>query len=267
MNFTKIKKVLSAGVAAVMCVTMAFSVPAAAKTDNTAYNNAKALSSAKYSSANIKLAEKYAAKKATKTVTFSKSKTKKYYESQAKALEAKNPQFSIDLINSDTIISMAMKNKKLKVVMYMKEGKEELGLGMYFDKKNMTIISPIKKMKITVPIPEDTDYDSLIDESFGNLDNDAYMAEDLGIADNAKGKYFKFTSNDKTYYYEEFDSDKGTIGFLFNSSGKPIVMNNDGTFLSMNYSTKVDDSAVTVPKSYKEAGEDDMEDFFGNVQL
>lgn len=266
MNFKKLKKVLSAGVAAVMCVTMALSVPAAAA--STAYNNTKALSDAKYSSTTIKLLDKYKEKKATKTVSFSKSKTKKYYEAQAEKLDTKNPQYRMDLINKNSIVSIAMKSKKIKILMYMKDSSNELGLGMYIDKKNMTMLSPIKKMKVTVPLPDDTDYDALLEDSMASLDNDVYMYEDLGISDNAKGKYFKFTYDDKTYYYEEFETNKGTVGFLFNSKGNPIGITDGDNSYCLSYSYKVDDASVTVPKGYKEASEKDMtDDFFGNISL
>lgn len=267
MNFSKIKKVVSAGVAAVMCVTMALSVPASAKTDNTAYKNAKALTNAAYNSKYIKWAEKYSAKKSSKTVTFSKSKTKKFYEDQAKKISAKKPQYSMDLINSDAVVSVAVKNDKLKVVMYMKEGKDEMSLAMYIDKKNMTMLSPSKKKKLTVPLPDGTDVNALMEDSLGSFDNDVYMSEDLGIADNAKGKYVKFTSDDKTYYYEEFETNNGKVGFLFNSKGKPLAITTGEITLCLKFSYTVADSEVTVPKGYTEASDNDLEDFFGSFSF
>lgn len=266
MNFTKIKKAVSAGIAAVMCVTMALSVPAAAAT-NTAYKNAKALTNATYNSNYIKWVEKYSAKKSSKTISFSKSKTKKFYEDQAKKISAKKPQYSMDLINSDAVVSVAVKTDKMKVVMYMKEGKEELSLAMYVDKKNMTMLSPAKKKKLTVPLPDGTDVNALIEDSLSSFDNDVYMSEDLGIADNAKGKYVKFTNDNKTYYYEEFETNNGKVGFLFNSKGKPLAITTGDVSLCLKFSYTVADSEVTVPKGYTEAGEDDLEDFFGNFSF
>lgn len=266
MNFTKIKRVVSAGVAAVMCVTMALSAPASAAT-NTAYKNSKALTNATYNSKYIKWVDKYSSQKSSKTITFSKSKTKKFYEDQAKKISAKKPQYSMDLINSDAVVSVAVKNDKIKAVMYMKDGKEELGLAMYIDKKNMTMLSPAKKKKLTIPVPDGTDIDALMEESLGSFDNDVYMSEDLGIADNAKGKYVKFTSDDKTYYYEEFKTNDGKVGFLFNSKGKPIAITTGDISFCLKFSYTVADSDVTVPKGYKEAGENDLEDFFGNFSF
>lgn len=266
MNFTKIKKAVSAGIAAVMCVTMALSVPAAAAT-NTAYKNSKALTNATYNSKYIKWVDKYSSQKSSKTISFSKSKTKKFYEDQVKKISPKKPQYSMDLINSDAVVSVAVKTDKMKIVMYMKEGKDEVSLAMYVDKKNMTMLSPAKKKKLTIPLPDGTDVNSLMEESLGSFDNDVYMSEDLGIADNAKGKYVKFTSDNKTYYYEEFKTKNGKVGFLFNSKGKPLAITTGDVSLCLNFSYTVADSAVTVPKGYTEASEDDLEDFFGNISF
>lgn len=266
MIFSKLKKFFSAGVAAVMCVTMALSAPASAAT-NTAYKNAKALTNASYNSKYIKWVDKYSSQKSSKTISFSKSKTKKFYEDQAKKISVKKPQYSMDLINSDAVVSVAVKNSKMKVVMYMKDGKDEMSLALYVDKKNMTMLSPAKKKKLTIPLPEGTDVDSLLEESLGSFDNAVYMSENLGIADNAKGKYVKFTSDNKTYYYEEFKTNDGKVGFLFDSKGKPLAITSGDISLCLKLSYTVADSAVTVPKDYKEAGEDDLEDFFGNFSF
>lgn len=245
----KLKKALPAIVSALLCVTMALGITASAAS---VWSETKALTTAKYNSNYIKWVEKYSAKSTKNTVTFSKSRTKKFYEKQVDALDAKNPQFAVSMITSDQIVHVAFKNRKLKAVIYT----EKEGMAIYMDSKNMTILSVADKQKVTAPIPADVDYDDLVDEmleSYAGFDNDSYFAEDLGISDNTKGKIFKFTSGENTYYYEEFKTDNaGTIGFLFDAKGNPLAMNADGEAVCFQIKYTVKDSEFTVPKGYKE---------------
>lgn len=263
MNFTKIKRVLSAGVAAVMCVTMALSVPVSAKTDNTMYNNAKALTSAKYNSNYVKMVEKYSAKSTKNTVTFSKSRTKKFYENFAKKKNAKNPQFVENIISKDIIISSAMKGNNVKMVVYVRVEGMEMGLATYVDGKNATTLAPATKKKYVEPFTSDAS----VEDAIKQFDVDAFMSDNVGIADNAKGKYFKFTSSEKTYYYEEFETDNGTRGYLFNSNGNLLAIKSGNDeigdlILCYSISYKVDNSEFTIPKGYtKTKNELELEDF------
>lgn len=252
MKFVKFKKALLSVVSAMLCIAMVLSVPASAAEKKSVWSETKALTSAKYSSNYIKWAEKYSAKKTENTVSFGKSRTKKFYESQLKAFNNKDPQFAVHLLDKENIVSVAFKGKKTKMVVYT-EGE---GVAIYIDPKNMTLLSVSDKQKITMPMTEDIGYDDMIDEMMGaflTFDNDSYMTDTLGVTDKTKGKSFKFTSNEKTYYYEEFEgSEAGKFGFLFNSSGKPLAVVADDMVMCFSVSFSVKDSEFNIPKGYTE---------------
>lgn len=250
----KLRKTLLSAVSAVLCMAMFLGISAFAAEKRNLWKETKALTSAKYYSDYIKLVQKYSAKEAKNTVSFGKSLTKKFYESQLDEMDSENPTFLLNLISKDEIASVALKDGKMKVVMYT----DGQGIGMYLTKKQMVMLSVNEKQKVTVPVSGD-DYDATLDsmsDSIANFDNDEYMEEDLGVTDKTKGKYFKFKSGDKIYYYEEFEGDvQGTFGFLFNSKGKPIAEYAQGEAYCLNYSSKVDDSEFKIPSGYKEAAE------------
>lgn len=245
----KLKKAFPAIVSALLCVTMALGITASAAS---VWSETKALTTAKYNSNYIKWVEKYSEKETKNTVSFGKSRTKKFYEKQLEAFNDKDPQFAVNMITKDEIVSVAYKGRKIKMVVYT----EKEGLAIYMDSKQMTLLSVSDKEKMTAPIPDDVEYDSLVDEmleAYANFDNDSYFSEDLGIADNAKGKIFKFTSGENTYYYEQFDTDNmGSIGFLFDSKGNPLAMNSDGTAICFQIKYTVKDSEFNIPKGYTE---------------
>lgn len=245
----KLKKALPAIVSAVLCVTMALGITASAAS---VWSETKALTTAKYNSNYIKWVEKYSEKETKNTVSFSKSRTKKFYEKQLEAFNDKDPQFAVNMITKDEIVSVAYKGRKIKMVVYT----EKEGLAIYMDSKQMTLLSVADKEKLTAPIPDDVEYDDLVDEmleSYANFDNDSYFSDDLGIADNAKGKIFKFKSGENTYYYEQFDTDNmGSVGFLFDSKGNPLAMNSDGIAICFQIKYTVKDSEFTIPKGYTE---------------
>lgn len=248
----KFKKVLFSVVSAVLCVTMLLGVAASAAEKKSVWSETKALTSAKYNSNYIKWMEKYSAKEATNTVSFGKSRTKKFYENQLKAFNSEEPQFLANIIDKDNIVSVAYKGKKIKAVVY----EDGTGVAIYADPDKMTLLSVADKQKITMPMTEDIGYEDMIDEmvgTFTTFDNDDYMTDDLGVTDKTKGKLFKFKSNDKIYYYEEFEgSETGKFGFLFNSKGNPIAMSADGLSACFNISFKVSDSEFDIPKGYDE---------------
>lgn len=258
MNFVKFKKAVSAVTAAVLCVTMAFGTTASAATDP-AWKEAKTLANAKYNSNYIKLAEKYSKKESSKTVTFEKSKTKKFLDKQIKAIKSDDPKFSVYAINKDEIAAVAYKDDKIKIVLY---SKDIMNIGMYTSSKNMVMVSPADKEKITMPVTEDADYEETMDgmlDGFMNFNDEKYY-ENLGIKDTAKGKYFKIKSDDKTYYYEEFKSSQyDKFGFLFNEKGKPIAMVGDEMVACFSLSYSVKDSEFKVPKDYKEVDLNDLQ--------
>lgn len=243
----KIKKAIPAVISAILCVTMVLGITASAAS---VWSETKALTTAKYNSNYIKWVEKYSQKDTKNTVTFGKSRTKKFYEKQLKTLNADEPQFILNMITKDELISVAFKGRKIKMVVYS-EGE---GFAMYMTQKQMTMLSVNDKQKIVMDMPKELNYDELVDEmleEYANFDNDSYFADDLGISDNAKGKLFKFTSGENTYYYEEFETDQGTIGFLFDSKGNTLAMNADGMAVCFQIKYAVKDSEFSIPKGYK----------------
>lgn len=250
----KIKKAIPAVISAVLCVAMALGITASAAS---VWSDAKALTTAKYNSNYIKWVEKYSQKESKNTVTFSKSRTKKFLDKQIKATKSDDPQTSVSLINKDVLVSIAYKGGNMKMV--VAEG--EIGFAFYISPKKMTMLSIPDKKKTTVAVTADMGYDELIDEmnqSFMNFDSDNYYA-DLGIAENAKGKLFKLTSGDKTYYYEEFKSaDYNKFGFLFTEKGTPVAIIGDDLIACFTLSTNVKDSEFTLPKGYKETDINDL---------
>ena len=169
----------------------------------------------------------------------------------------RSPSFGVDIATKDVILSVAYKGKKMKMVVY----EDGTGLGMYFNSKNITMLSVEDKTKITLPVTEDLGYDDIMDEMLGkfmNFDSDDYYA-DLGIAENAKGKIFKFKSNDKIYYYEEFESaEYNKYGYLFDEKGNPLAMIGDDLVACFKISYSLKNSYFTVPDGYKEI---DINDF------
>lgn len=252
----KLKKALPAVISAVLCVTMALGITASAAS---AWSDAKALSGGKYSSTYIKWAEKYSGKDAKNTVKFSKSKTKKFIDkmtSQLDLLGKKDCQLSISIITKDSVVATAIKGSKIKNVIYT----DDSGIAMLITPEAFSIITFADKKKAVVPIPEDADFDELMDNAFeealSNVDGDMF---DSGIAENAKGKSFKFKSGEKTYYYEEFETDYGKLGYLFDSNGNPIAMTDGKNSACLKISYTVKDSAFTVPKGYTEVGLDELD--------
>ncbi|MDE5741143.1 MAG: hypothetical protein K2H90_01685, partial [Oscillospiraceae bacterium] len=241
----KLKKAIPAIVSAVLCVTMVLGITASAAS---VWSETKALTTAKYNSNYIKWVEKYSEKDAKNTVTFGKSRTKKFYEKQMDAFNENDPQFALNMITKDEMVSVVYKGRKIKMVVYT----EESGIAIYMNSKEMTMLSVSDKQKLKMPIPDDVNYDDLIDDmldSYAKLDNDAFMAEDLGIADNEKGKLFKFKSGDNIYYYEQFETEnEGDVGFLFDSKGNPLAMNADGLAACFQIKYTVKDYEFTVPK-------------------
>lgn len=249
----KFKKALFSIVSAVLCAAFILSVPASAA-QKSVWSETKALTSAKYNSNYIRLVEKYSAKDAKNTISFGKSKTKKFYENQLVEFDDDNPQFLVNMIDKETIVSVAYKDKKIKTVAY----EDGTGVAIYMDSKNMTMLSVGDKQKATMPMAEDIGYEDMIGEmngTFVNFDNDSYIADELGLTDKTKGKYFKIKSNDKVYYYEEFEgSEAGKFAFLFNSKGNPVAVMSEGTVACFSVSFSVDDSEFNIPKGYAEVG-------------
>lgn len=256
MVSVSIKKVISVSIAAVICAVTALSVPAAAKTSDTVWKDTKTFAGASYSSKYIKLAETYGEKKASKTVTYSKSRTKKFLDKYAKNTGSDNPQFAINVTDNKTVISLTIKGEKYKAAVYDSDD----GMAYCGDLKNITFLDINNKKKCSMATDEALKLTGL---SFPDgfdiptaLAIEASNMLDFDIDDGEKGKYFKFTSDEKTYYYEEFEYGRyGEIaGFLFNKSGSVIAANIDGDTVCLSVSYKIADSAFDIPKGYKNTG-------------
>lgn len=260
----KIKRKISGFIAAVLCCTMLtgtvvyaedssltaavsgeadYGVKAAQKS---VWSETKSLAGATYNSNYIKLAEKYNAKEKKNTISFGKSRTKKFYEKFLKEMDSESSEIELrfSLLTKEEIISVTLKDNKYKSVMYS-DGE---GIAIYMTPKEMTMLSVNDKEKMTLPIPEDFDYDEYWAEALdmGIVSDDIYLS--TGIDDDEKGKYFKIKSGEKIYYYEEFNSE----GILFSEKGTPLAIVSDGFAACLNVSYSVKDSAFDIPDGYTE---------------
>ena len=259
----KLKKALPAIVSAILCVTMVLGITASAAS---AWSETKALTSGRYNSNYIKWVEKYSAKDTKNTITFSKSRTKKFNDKLTAAFDKlgkKDGQVAVSVITKDEILSAAIKGNKAKSVLYI----DGNGAAMIMTPDAITTLTVGDKKKVTMTIPDYIDYDELVEESFeeafSGFDEDMF---DLGISENAKGKIFKFKSGENTYYYEEFKIDsRNKVGYLFDSKGNPLAMTNGEISACIKISYTVKDSEFTVPKGYKETDIDDFDLDFGSM--
>ncbi|MDE6595765.1 MAG: hypothetical protein K2K44_07135 [Oscillospiraceae bacterium] len=249
---SKLKKAIPAIISALLCVTMLLGITASAEKkssiDRNIWNDTKALTNAKYNSKYIKLAAKYSEKDSKNTVTYDKSRMKKFTDKFTKAANAKNPELSLSLIDKESIIYMAVKDNNGKVVICM----YGMGLAFYSDGKKMSYLSVEDKIMT----------DDIEDDSTG-ADIAASIADefDFGISENAKGKIFKFKSEEKIYYYEEFENDYYVVGMLFNENGSPLAIVADDEVYCISFKTSVDDSEFKIPKGYKDIDIDDFYDY------
>lgn len=238
MNFRKLKKAAAAVMAAAMCVTMVFGASVSAAEKRSAWSEAKSLTTAKYNSKYIKWAEKYSAKETEKTVSYSKSRTKKFYDKMTAALDKDDAEVALSLLDNEVILYFASKGDKCKLILHLNDE----GIGIYIDPDKVTVVSIEDKAMISDDATESYTQDT---EAIKDL-------FDFGIDENSKGKIFKFKSDEKSYCYEEFEGDSYNVGFLFNEKDKPIAMviDGDGCCFSLSYSVK--DSEFDLPKGYKD---------------
>ncbi|MGN1415637.1 MAG: hypothetical protein ACI4XF_02260 [Oscillospiraceae bacterium] len=264
MNF---KKKMSVALAAAVCCSMisTFGIAASAEeytysegdcivselyAADPAYTEAVKLAGVKYNSGLAKKVKSYEGKTSKSTVTFSKSRTKKYFDKLYKSVDkmAEDPSkasISISMVSSDSVISIAMKGDKAKYIVYMEEEDISMGLGIYQDSKNITLLDLSSKEKMTTPVTSD-------DESVDMVSTAGSVA-DLNIKDSTKGKLFKFKYNDKGYYYEVFTNEDGqTIGCVFDTKLNPVMMMDDTGYYTVKITTSVKSSSVTVPSGYEE---------------
>ncbi|MDE6745379.1 MAG: hypothetical protein K2J72_01935 [Oscillospiraceae bacterium] len=249
MNFRKLKKAAAAVLAAAMCVTMAFGTSVSAEEQKSAWSEAKALTSAKYSSKYINWLKKYGEKEAKNTVTYSKSRTKELIDKIDTKLSKDGAEFSFYLIDKESILAAARKDDKFKVVMFTDDA--SFNIAIYADKTTDTTLVIEDKLKLS----DKAYYDYTPEYSY------LALAEilDPDVKDDAKGKLFKFKSEDKIYYYEEFESSVfGPMRYLFSEKGTPLAIGVADGFFCMSLSYTVDDSEFKIPEEYKEADIDEL---------
>ncbi|MDE5576551.1 MAG: hypothetical protein K2J11_04110 [Oscillospiraceae bacterium] len=253
--FGKLKKIAAVIAAAAICLTVA-AAPVSAAEKKSVWSETKALTTAKYNSKYIKWLEKYSEKEAKNTVTYSKSRTKKFVDKIDTKLSKDGSEFSFYMINKESILAAARKDDKFKIVSYDKD--MPVNIVLYADKDNETMLIVEDKLKIS------TDMSSDYTPEYGYLA--IADALDPDVKADAKGKFFKFKSDDKTYYYEEFESKEfGSMGYLFNEKGTPIAMGVGGDFYCIKLSYSADASEFKIPKEYKEADMDELVDLLDKL--
>lgn len=247
----KLKKAVPAVISAVLCVTMLFGAAASAEkinsVDTNVWKEAKAAANAKYYSKYVKLAAKYSGKDTKNTVTYGKSRMKKFEDKLFRTVSAKKPEFSVSITDKSSVIYFAVKDSSCKAVICMSSA----GIAYYTDGKKATYLSLADKVKTT------TDELELTSEDISELFDDG----DFGISDDEKGKVFKIKSDEKIYYYEEFESDYYVVGMLFSENGNPLAIVADDEVYCISFKTSVDDSEFDIPKGYKTVDYDDFKVF------
>lgn len=254
MTLSKFKRVLSAVIAAVLCISAILGVPASAA-KKSVWQETKELAGAKYYSKYITWVEKYSEKDTKSTVTYSKSRTKKLLDKFKKATEKDTPQFSYSVINKEYIMYTAVKGSNFKAVGYTKELGLD-GIAYIGNSKKITFFDVKDKEKYSTPI-EETDFSIPDAETFAESAAEAfYTIFNFDIKDDYIGMVFKFKSGGKTYYYEKFDDD---LGFLFSESGNVLAGYVSGEIVCINISYKVDNSAFNIPSGYKSVELEDID--------
>lgn len=256
----KLKKIFPAVVSAVLCAAMAFGVTASAAEKTTElWKEAKALTSLKYNSNYIKWGDKYSEKETKSTVAYSKSRTKKFLDKLSKAANAENPTYSFGLIEKNGFVNYVFKDGSIKLISLV-DGEVNT---MYATENAMTLLSVKNKTKVSVSGKSyKKEIKKLAAEQIQKRTAEVADIFDLDIAENAKGKIFKFKNDDKIYYYEEFESDNSyftNIGFVFTEKGTPVTMVMNNTSFCISFKTTVDDSEFDIPKGYKTVDIDDFE--------
>lgn len=255
----KLKKAVPAVISAVLCAAMLLGVTASAASSDI-WKDTKALTSLKYNSNYIKWGEKYSEKKTKNTIAYSKSRTKKFLDKLSKAANAKNPTYSFGLIKSDGLVNYVFKDGSIKIISLV----DGTATTMYATDDSLTLLSVANKTKVSAGGRDFKDeLDKISAEYTQKRTEEVAEIYDFEISENAKGKLFKFKSDDKIYYYEEFETEESdyfyTVGFLFTEKGTPIAMVTNGVAFCMSFKTAVDDSEFDIPKGYKTVDLDDFE--------
>ncbi|MDE6595766.1 MAG: hypothetical protein K2K44_07140, partial [Oscillospiraceae bacterium] len=213
----KLKKFFPAIISAVLCVTMVLGMTVSAQSVKSCLSECAKLANSSFDQNYIDLAIKYHNKEAKNTISFGKSKAKKFLKKLNSQAASAKPEFSIEMSDKNSILFLAKKNSRIKAIECDELGYSYDGLAVYTDGKSTTAFSVTEKIKTKVPADANK-YISI------NIDG----AEDIiGLPDDMTGKYFKFKSGGKIYCYEEFLIEEWgdeTVGFLFDENGNILAM-------------------------------------------
>lgn len=244
----KLKRILPTIVCAVLCVTMAFGIAASAAGNKTVFSDTQSLTPLKYNTTSVKWLKKYSEKDSKSTVSYSKSRTKKFLDRILKESGKDSPELALGLTTQNNFLYFACKgNDKLKIVTCV----DDETTVMYVADDKVTMLDPESKTKV------ETESEGLSLEGFASIMTDNF---DFDISENEKGKIFKLKSNDKIYYYEEFECDEyDRVGFIFTEKGAPIAMMVDDEYYCLKYSLNVKDTEFDIPTGYKTVDFDDFE--------
>lgn len=257
MNFNKLKKFAAAAAAAFLSVTIMIGASVSAAESKDVWKDAKAMADASYSSKYIKWVEKYSQKKTSKTISYSKSKTKDFFD-KYNAVREENKPLSYSLVDEDIIMSVAYSDSDFKSVSFG----EDMTFAVYVNAKELNVLDIDAKEKASVSVNNE------FFQEFRETAVDKSMMLDIigfGSDYNKNGKYIKFKSDDKVYYYEKFKNDifNSDIGFLFNEKGKLLALGTDSGAFCVSISYNIDDSDFKIPDGYKTVDYDDLDsDFF-----
>lgn len=204
----------------------------------------------------IDLAIKYHGKKTDKTVSYKKSRSKKFLDKFNKTVMSKKPEYTLELSDRHSLAYVARKDGKMKCIYHDRYLYDCYSEVVYADGDSVTAFSVESKTK--AKLPKDKVGDTLAD----NISEEGLLFDDI----NGTGKYFKFKSGGKIYYYEEFGVDESPsspsqpsyLGFLFDEGGDVLAVVYDDEAYYMSFKTAADDSEFTQPKGYKTV---DYEDF------
>lgn len=242
----KLKKAVPAVISAVLCAAMLLDATAFAANSNI-WKDTKTFTSLKYNSNYIKWVEKYSKKETKNTVSYGKSRTKKFLDKVEKAFESDDLQISLGFINKDVIYSYSLKGDSCKTVVHEQDGFAVV----IYDKNDRGYMFSIKN-KLCAVFGTDSEINAkwILEIASEFLD--------FNINESDKGKIFKFKSKEKLYYYEEFNGS----GFVFNENGTPLAAYLGGEAYCISFKTSVKDSEFDIPKGYKTVS---LENFNDNL--
>lgn len=248
----KLKRAVPAIISAVLCAAMAVGMTASAQSVESCWSEGAKVANSSFDQNYIDLAVKYHNKEAKNTIAFGKSKTKKFIKNFNSKIISKKDEFSLEMSDKNNIILFAQKGSKLKIV-ECEESYNYYGIAFFTDGKSSTALSLKNKTKTKVPDDVDPPY------TISDLTTDEFDMPD----DDMTGKYFKFKSGGKIYYYEEFTIKNSfyedTVGALFDENGNILAMLMDDEVYCVFFKTKVNDSEFEIPKGYKTVDNDDFD--------